>query len=183
MIGTVDYRWQGASGARRRIDAPFTTPTPHVLHQTFAAMRADGTSHAVMEVSSFALSMARVAGVTFAVGAFSNLTQDHLDVHGSMAEYREAKRRLFSHHLAAPGRPVGTAVVNIDDPEGEAMAQAAPGRVLRVSAEARPADRADRADRADVADIRVVEQHSTVRGITARDRHAARRARHRVRGR
>jgi murE/murF fusion protein len=156
VVGTVDYRWRDASGARRRAEAPYTTPTPQVLHETLAAMRADGTSHVVMEVSSFALSMARVAGVTFAVGAFSNLTQDHLDVHGSMAEYREAKRRLFLHHLASPRGPAGTAVVNIDDPEGEAMAQAAPGRVLRVSAEGRPAD------------IRVVEQRSTVRGITAR---------------
>ncbi len=161
VVGTVDYRWRGASGARHRVEAPYTTPTPQVLHETLAAMRADGTSHVVMEVSSFALSMARVAGMAFAVGAFSNLTQDHLDVHGSMAEYREAKRRLFSHHLVdrAVGRsggPAGTAVINIDDPEGEAMAHAAPGRVLRVSAEGRPAD------------IRVIEQRSSVRGITAR---------------
>ncbi|HEX3765462.1 MAG TPA: UDP-N-acetylmuramoyl-L-alanyl-D-glutamate--2,6-diaminopimelate ligase, partial [Kofleriaceae bacterium] len=184
VVGTVDYRWRDASGAPRRVDAPYTTPTPQVLHETLAAMRADGTSHVVMEVSSFALSMARVAGMAFAVGAFSNLTQDHLDVHGSMAEYREAKRRLFSHYLA------GTAVVNIDDPEGEAMAQAAPGRVLRVSANGLPSDNVD--DSRDAArggvngpalpgqppvggnisplriDIRVIEQRSTVRGITAR---------------
>ncbi|HEX3477154.1 MAG TPA: UDP-N-acetylmuramoyl-L-alanyl-D-glutamate--2,6-diaminopimelate ligase [Kofleriaceae bacterium] len=159
VVGTVDYRWRDPSGAPRRAEAPYTTPTPQVLHETFAAMRADGTTHVVMEVSSFALSMARVAGLTFAVGAFSNLTQDHLDIHGSMAEYREAKRRLFSHHLAGPRGPAGTAVVNIDDPEGEAMAQAAPGRVLRVSADGRPVDHAD---------IRVIEQRSTVRGIRAR---------------
>ncbi|TMQ13076.1 MAG: UDP-N-acetylmuramoyl-L-alanyl-D-glutamate--2,6-diaminopimelate ligase [Deltaproteobacteria bacterium] len=155
LIGTVEYRWRGPGGEPRQVDAPYTTPTPQVLHETFAAMRADGTTHVVMEVSSFALSMARVAGLSFAVGAFSNLTQDHLDVHGSMAEYRAVKRRLFSDHLAGPGG-AGTAVINIDDPEGETMASAAPGRVLRVSAEGRPAD------------IRVVEQHSTVRGITAR---------------
>jgi murE/murF fusion protein len=156
VVGTVDYRWRDPTGAPRRTEAPYTTPTPQVLHETLAAMRADGTTHVVMEVSSFALSMARVAGMTFAVGAFSNLTQDHLDIHGSMAEYRAAKRRLFSHHLVHPPGPAGTAVVNIDDPEGEAMGQAAPGRVLRVSAEGRPAD------------IRVIEQRSTVRGITAR---------------
>jgi murE/murF fusion protein len=168
VIGTVEYRWRGRDGERHEAPAPYTTPTPQVLHETFAKMRGAGCSHVVMEVSSFALSMARVAGVTFAVGAFSNLTQDHLDVHGSMAAYRDAKRRLFSHHLAAAGaadrpaagaadRPAaGTAVLNIDDPEGEAMAQAAPGRVLRVSAEGRPAD------------VRVVEQRSTVRGIWAR---------------
>src|SRR5213078_2429752 len=143
LIGTVEYRWRGRGGEPRQVDAPYTTPTPQVLHETFAAMRADVTTHVVMEVSSFA------------VGAFSNLTQDHLDVHGSMAEFRAVKRRLFSDHLAGPGG-AGTAVINIDDPEGETMASAAPGRVLRVSAEGRPAD------------IRVVEQHSTVLAITAR---------------
>ncbi|HEY6179761.1 MAG TPA: UDP-N-acetylmuramoyl-L-alanyl-D-glutamate--2,6-diaminopimelate ligase, partial [Kofleriaceae bacterium] len=156
VIGTVDYRWSDARGERHRVDAPYTTPTPQVLHETFAAMRGDGCGHVVMEVSSFALSMARVAGIRFAVAAFSNLTQDHLDVHGSMAEYRAAKRLLFSDHLADGAGPIGTAVVNIDDPEGEGMAGAAPGRVLRVSAEGRPAD------------IRVIEQRSTVRGIAAR---------------
>ena len=158
VIGTVEYRWRDAAGEPHRIDAPYTTPTPQVLHETFAMMRAAGCTHVVMEVSSFALSMARVAGVRFAVGAFSNLTQDHLDVHGSMAEYRRAKRLLFSDHLAARrgAAAAGTAVVNIDDPEAEGMAAAAPGPVLRVSADGKPAD------------VRVVAQRSTVRGITAR---------------
>ena len=155
VIGTVEYRWR-ERGELRTVDAPYTTPTPQVLHETFAAMRAAGCSHVVMEVSSFALSMARVAGLQFAIGAFSNLTQDHLDVHGSMAEYLEAKRRLFSDHLAGPGAPAGTAVVNVDDPAGEAMAAGAPGRVLRVSVGGHPAD------------VRVIEQRSTIRGITAR---------------
>ncbi|HET7499977.1 MAG TPA: UDP-N-acetylmuramoyl-L-alanyl-D-glutamate--2,6-diaminopimelate ligase [Kofleriaceae bacterium] len=156
VIGTVEYRW-GQGADRRSIEAPFTTPTPQVLHDTFAAMRDAGVTHVVMEVSSAALAMARLAGVQFAVGAFSNLTQDHLDVHGTMAAYRDAKRLLFRHHLAG-----GAAVVNIDDPEGEGMAMAASdavpavARVLRVSADGRPAD------------IRVAEHASTVRGIAAR---------------
>jgi len=152
VIGTVEYRWPGPDGAQIVREAPFTTPTPQVLHETFAAMRDAGTTHVVMEVSSAALVMERLAGVTFAVGAFSNLTQDHLDVHGSMAAYRDAKRRLFAGHLAA----TGTAVVNIDDPEGPRMAEAAPGRVLRVSAAGA------------AADVRVTAQDSTVRGIVAR---------------
>jgi len=150
VIGTVEYRWCGADGEPITRPAPFTTPTPEVLHETLAAMRDARTTHVVMEVSSAALAMARLAGVTFQVAAFSNLTQDHLDVHGTMAAYRDAKRRLFTDHLA------GTAVVNIDDPEGEGMAQAAPGRVLRVSADGR------------AADLLIVEQQSTVRGIIAR---------------
>jgi MurE/MurF fusion protein len=152
VIGTVEYRWRGADGAQVTKDAVFTTPTPQILHETFAAMRRDGTTHVVMEASSSALAMERLVGVTFAVGAFSNLTQDHLDLHSSMTAYREAKRRLFAHHLG----PTGTAVVNTDDPEGSGMAGAAPGRVLRVSAAGHPAD------------IQVIEQRSTVRGIAAR---------------
>jgi len=148
VIGTVTYRWGGQS-----IDAPYTTPTPQVLHETFARMRDAGCTHVVMEVSSIAISMDRVAGVQFAVAAFSNLTQDHLDVHGSMEAYRDAKRRLFSDHLS------GTAVVNVDDPEGAGMAAKAPGRVLRVTAAGKPSTDAE---------IRVTEQHSTVKGIDAR---------------
>jgi murE/murF fusion protein len=150
VIGTVEYRWRDPSGDVVTREAPYTTPTPQVLHETFAAMRDAGTTHVVMEVSSAALAMARLAGIEFAVAAFSNLTQDHLDVHGSMAAYRDAKRRLFADHLA------GTAVINIDDPEGEGMAAAAPGRVLRVSAGGR------------AADLRVTAHESTVKGITAR---------------
>ncbi len=146
VIGTVTYRWGTTS-----FDAPYTTPTPRVLHETFARMRADGVTHVVMEVSSIAVAQDRVAGIDFTVAAFSNLTQDHLDVHGSMEAYRDAKRLLFSQHLHG-----GTAVVNVDDPEGLGMAAGAPGRVIRVSADGNPAD------------LRVIEQESTVRGIRAK---------------
>jgi murE/murF fusion protein len=148
VIGTVSYRWDGKTH-----DAPYTTPTPQVLHETFAAMKEAGCTHVVMEVSSAALSMHRLSGVDFNVGAFSNLTQDHLDVHGSMEAYRDAKRLLFAEHLKG-----GTAVVNVDDPEGEGMGAAADPRhtsTLRVSVEGRPAD------------VHVVFQQSTVKGIAA----------------
>ena len=148
VIGTVTYRWGTTS-----FDAPYTTPTPQVLHDTFARMRADGVTHVVMEVSSIAIAADRIAGIDYAVAAFSNLTQDHLDFHGSMAAYRDAKRKLFSAHL---DRERGTAVVNVDDPEGAGMAAGAPGRVLRVSS------------KGVAAEIRVVDQTSTVRGIRAR---------------
>ncbi|HET9623844.1 MAG TPA: UDP-N-acetylmuramoyl-L-alanyl-D-glutamate--2,6-diaminopimelate ligase, partial [Kofleriaceae bacterium] len=154
VIGTVEYRWRGRDGAPVSRAAPFTTPTPHVLHETLAAMRDAGVTHVVMEASSAALAMHRLAGVTFAVAAFSNLTQDHLDVHGTMAAYRDAKRLLFTDYLA------GTAVVNVDDPEGDGMAAGA-ARVLRVSS----SGAAGAAGAA--SDVRVVRQESTVRGITA----------------
>jgi MurE/MurF fusion protein len=151
VIGTVEYRSGGHNGARAlRVEAAYTTPTPHILHETFAALRDAGCTHVVMETSSIALASARLAGIAFQVAAFSNLTQDHLDFHGSMLAYRDAKRRLFADHLA------GTAVVNIDDPEGEGMAQCATGPVLRVSAAGAPGD------------VRVIDHDSTVRGIHAR---------------
>ena len=145
VIGTVTYRWKDVS-----FDAPYTTPTPQVLHETFAKMRDAGVTHVVMEVSSAALSMHRLAGIRFAVSAFSNLTQDHLDVHGSMAAYFEAKKRLFTELTD------GASVVNVDDPKGQAMGAASTGRVLRVTA--RPSGDGN---------IRVVQQRSTVRGIEA----------------
>ena len=142
VIGTVSYRWAGQS-----IEAPYTTPTPQVLHETFGKMLAAGCTHVVMEVSSAALAMDRLAGVHFKVAAFSNLTQDHLDVHGTMAAYRDAKKRLFTDHLR------GTAVANIDDPEGEGMALASGANPLRVGKG---------------GDVHVIDEESTVRGIRAK---------------
>ncbi|HTE52983.1 MAG TPA: UDP-N-acetylmuramoyl-L-alanyl-D-glutamate--2,6-diaminopimelate ligase [Kofleriaceae bacterium] len=125
VIGTVSYRYGGATHP-----APYTTPPPAELQRVFGEMAAAATTHAVMEVSSFALSMGRVGGVSYQVAAFTNLTQDHLDVHGTMDAYREAKQLLFSRYLA----PDGVAVVNADDPASPAMAAAAGARrVLRVS--------------------------------------------------
>jgi len=130
VIGTVTYRWGGASRP-----APFTTPTPIQLHETFAAMREAGTTHVAMECSSHALALGRLAGVRYAVAAFTNLTQDHLDFHGTMEAYRDAKALLFRDHLA----PGGAAVVYSDRPYGEHMASvaaAAGARLLRVSTRA-----------------------------------------------
>jgi murE/murF fusion protein len=140
VIGTVEMRYGDTV-----IPANYTTPTPEILHGALAKMRDAGCTHVVMEVTSSALAMERVVGLAFTVSAFSNLTQDHLDVHGSMAAYRDAKLRLFRELTS------GTAVVNIDDPEGAAMGAAAP-KHLTVSID-KPAD------------IRVVSAESTVRGI------------------
>src|SRR5262249_3845970 len=118
VIGTVVYRF----GDQAR-PAPFTTPTPLELHATLAEMPAAGCAHVAMECSSHALALHRLEGVRFRVAAFTNLTQDHLDLHGSMEAYRDAKARLFAEHLA----PDGTAVVLTDHPYGEGMAQAARG--------------------------------------------------------
>lgn len=78
------------------------------------------------EISSQALAQNRLEGVRFACAAFTNLTQDHLDYHGSMESYYHAKKRLFSACEAA--------VINVDDPWGKRLAEEAPCRVARLSA-------------------------------------------------
>jgi len=80
-----------------------------------------------MEVSSIALTLERVRGLRFEVAAFSNLTQDHLDFHGNMAEYAEAKALLFTALSPA------VSVSNVDDAFGSELAGRAHGRVIRVS--------------------------------------------------
>lgn len=144
VISTVEIRF-----ATTVMPAKYTTPTPGILHDALAKMRASGCSHVVMEVTSSALALERVAGMKFAVAGFSNLTQDHLDVHGSMDAYRAAKRRLFTDFIA----PGGTAVVNVDDPEGQQLFDLMPSALAVTS------------DTAKQAAIRVTRAESTVRGI------------------
>ena len=88
-----------------------TTPESYELQKLFAEMAEAGCTHVVMEVSSHALVLDRVAGVHFDVGMFSNLTQDHLDFHKTMEEYRKAKAILF--------RMCDVGVYNADDPASE----------------------------------------------------------------
>ena len=73
-----------------------TTPESYELHRLFRRMADAGCTHVVMEVSSHSLTLERVAGITFDVGVFSNLSQDHLDFHKDMEDYAAAKRKLFS---------------------------------------------------------------------------------------
>ena len=85
-----------------------TTPDPHDLQSMLSLMVAEGCGYAVMEVSpSHALDQDRVEGCTFDAGIFTNLTQDHLDYHGTMENYLAAKKRLFSL--------CKTAILNQDD--------------------------------------------------------------------
>jgi len=118
LLGTVTYRWPG--GAR---PATLTTPGCLELHDLFREMAADKTRAAVMEVSSHALDQDRVAGLSYAAAAFTNLTQDHLDYHRDMESYFTAKSKLFTCYLVAPDR----AVVNFDDPFGARLAASLPG--------------------------------------------------------
>lgn len=90
--------------------AKFTTPDPYELQKLFALMVEDGCEYCVMEVSSQALAQGRVNGLRFAVAAFTNLTQDHLDYHKTWENYFESKRILFKN--------ADVAVTNADDEHG-----------------------------------------------------------------
>ncbi|MFW6189531.1 MAG: UDP-N-acetylmuramoyl-L-alanyl-D-glutamate--2,6-diaminopimelate ligase [Planctomycetota bacterium] len=89
-IGTLGNYYDG-----RRVDTPLTTPDPVSLHGTFQRMRRVGLSDACMEVSSHSLVQHRVADVDFDVAVLTNITHDHLDLHGTLENYVSAKRRLF----------------------------------------------------------------------------------------
>ena len=103
-----------------------TTPESFELQGLFRQMLDAGCTHVIMEVSSHALSLNRVHGVRFHTGVFTNLTQDHLDFHKTMEEYRKAKSLLFS--ICDHG------VINLDDPAAEKMIDEAKCPILTYSA-------------------------------------------------
>ncbi len=149
LIGTVEVRF----GADRRRSLN-TTPESLDLQADLRSMRNRGAEACVMEVSSHGLELGRVAGCRFRVGAFTNLTQDHLDFHATMEAYGRAKALLFERHLAADG----CAVANVDDPAGPGMLEAARragARVLRVSRQAE-------------AEVRLLEAEVRLDGTRAR---------------
>ena len=114
------------------IHTEFTTPESLELHGLFRRMADAGCTHVVMEVSSHSLAMERVAGLNFDVAVFTNLSQDHLDLHGTMEEYAAAKKKLFSQCRAA--------CINMDDERGAYMAEDLSCPVLRYSAKDNGAD-------------------------------------------
>jgi UDP-N-acetylmuramoyl-L-alanyl-D-glutamate--2,6-diaminopimelate ligase len=122
LLGTLGFVFDGEAR-----EGTHTTPGADGVSRHLAEVVAKGGTHLVMEVSSHALELGRVAALTFEVAAFTNLTQDHLDFHGSMAEYGAAKARLFTE--LSPR----TSVLNLDDAFGRGLAARARGRVLGVS--------------------------------------------------
>ncbi len=105
------------------LSATLTTPDPVTLHRLLADLRDGSARSAVLEVSSHSLEQGRVAGVRFDVAVFTNLTRDHLDYHGSMEAYGQAKRLLFQK----PG--LQAAVVNLDDPFSQEILALLPSSV------------------------------------------------------
>jgi UDP-N-acetylmuramoyl-L-alanyl-D-glutamate--2,6-diaminopimelate ligase len=111
LIGTVETRVLDA-----REPAGRTTPESRDLQELFVRMADAGVRTVAMEVSSHALQLHRVDAVRFAVAAFTNLSQDHLDFHATMHDYFDAKARLFTSH------DVGTRVVSVEDDAGRSLA-------------------------------------------------------------
>ena len=109
-------------------DSPgkLTTPDPEALHRCLAQLADQDVQRLAIEASSHGLDQARLDGLNVAAAAFTNLTQDHLDYHGTMAAYLSAKLRLFSHLL----RPDGTAVVNADSNYAAAVLETCRARKL-----------------------------------------------------
>jgi len=113
LIGTV-----GIEIGTEILPTSFTTPEAAELQSLFAVMQERHVRNVAMEVSSHAISMNRITGTHFKMVGFTNLTQDHLDFHGSMAEYFAAKRKLFTSQFADLG------FVNIDDSYGAELFEA-----------------------------------------------------------
>jgi UDP-N-acetylmuramoyl-L-alanyl-D-glutamate--2,6-diaminopimelate ligase len=140
LIGTVETRVgdESAPGVR-------TTPESLDLQRLLRRMVDRGVTACAMEVTSIGIVQGRIDGTSFAVGVFTNLTQDHLDFHGTMEAYFEAKRRMFVPGVTA------LALVNADDPWGVELAHGLPVEVATFGVEAE-------------ADLVATGVHSTARG-------------------
>ena len=122
LLGTL-----GASYRSWRVQEHHTTPEADEVARAMDEMRVRGATHVAMEVSSHALALGRVRAVHFRVAAFTNVTQDHFEFHGSMRAYAEAKARLFTELGPA------AAVFNVDDPFGQELSRRFAGAGVCVS--------------------------------------------------
>jgi UDP-N-acetylmuramoyl-L-alanyl-D-glutamate--2,6-diaminopimelate ligase len=114
VIGTINYRF-----SEQAWEAPVTTPESLELMQALRRMADSGVSDVVMEVSSHALEQGRVEGCPFRTAVFTNISRDHLDYHGSMEAYFNAKSLLFRNLKKKGAGKLTRAVINADDPRGK----------------------------------------------------------------
>lgn len=151
LLGTIRYAFEN-----HLLPSTHTTPDPDVLQPWLAQMLGEGADSVVLEASSHALEQERLAGMSFDGALFTNLTQDHLDYHGTLEHYLKAKLKLF-----AMMRPDGLAVVNADDAAAKQVLQAVRGRKLTFGIHSE-------------ADLRAVEIKSDLKGSEFVIRSAAR---------
>ena len=131
VIGTNGTRINGEP-----VPTELTTPEAPVLQEVLARMSVRGVTHVVMEVSSHAIALGRIVGTEFDVAGFTNLSQDHLDFHGTMEEYFATKARFFR-----PGSPIRAkhSVICVDDDFGQKLSRLAGPAATTVSTGTRPA--------------------------------------------
>jgi UDP-N-acetylmuramoyl-L-alanyl-D-glutamate--2,6-diaminopimelate ligase len=122
IIGTL-----GSGMPGQLVHTGFTTPDAPQLQRSLAQLRAAGAKAVAMEVSSHALHQGRVNGTAFSVGVFTNLTQDHLDYHGTFAAYEAAKARLFEWP------ELKAAVINADDEAGRRLIASTNGHAKTIA--------------------------------------------------
>lgn len=122
IIGTLGIGMPG-----KLTHTGFTTPDAPQLQRNLAQLKAQGVEGIAMEVSSHALHQGRVNGVDFDIGIFTNLTQDHLDYHGTFTAYEAAKARLFAWPT------LKTAIVNRDDAAGQRLIESLRGKVRTIA--------------------------------------------------
>ena len=150
FLGTIAYRT-----GRRHLPAPRTTPEAPEIQELLEEMAREGTRAAAVEVSSHALALERVAGCRFDVAVFTNLTRDHLDFHGDMESYYQAKKGLFGMRKES-----AAAVVNIDDEAGRRLASEVAPPVVTFSASGREgADVRTVSSRCDLSGTQLVLEH------------------------
>jgi len=129
VIGTVNMRYDG-----KTFDAAVTTPESIDLQEMLFKMKNAGVTHVVMEVSSHGIDLNRIAGCSFDIGVFTNLTQDHLDYHKTMARYFSCKKRFFTKFLSkGPKAANALSVINIDSEYGKKIAESVKGKVITTS--------------------------------------------------
>jgi UDP-N-acetylmuramoyl-L-alanyl-D-glutamate--2,6-diaminopimelate ligase len=126
IIGTINYRYAG-----KTVVPPRTTPESLDLVRLLSEMVGSGVTHAAMEVSSHALDLGRVDSCMFDAALFTNLTQDHLDYHGTMESYFASKSRFFTQLVGRKKKT--TSVINADDPWGKKLLTVVKGDVLTYS--------------------------------------------------
>jgi UDP-N-acetylmuramoyl-L-alanyl-D-glutamate--2,6-diaminopimelate ligase len=128
LIGTISYKYGG-----RTMKAENTTPGAEDLHRLLRDMKMGGSEFVVMEVSSHALDQKRVEGVDFDSAIFTNLTHDHLDYHGTLENYRMAKKLFFTYYLRRSAKKEKWAILNGDEPGWQELVPEPPIRTLSYS--------------------------------------------------
>ena len=130
VVGTINYRY-----GSEVTTASHTTPEAVDLQAWIAAAKTGGANALIMEISSHGIAMDRARACHLDIAAFTNLSQDHLDFHGTLEDYFETKRRLFTELLPESVKDRKTAVINWDDSYGQELSASIDIPIIRIGSE------------------------------------------------